>query len=788
MDRSQTIPITGMATLTRRKLIGGGALLIGFGLFGCKSVGGTAEYLEDMAIDPTNAASWVEVRPDNSIVMRTGNSDFGQGTIFTAYRQIVAEEMSTTVDAITTIVMGDTDRTPDGGGSYAFLGEGSPNIRKAAAYVYQALLDLGAKHLNVPRQKLVARDGTFTANGKSVTYGELVRGQELKLTIPVTPLWPMGLMISGTPPTKPVSEYTIIGKSVDNSVIASKVSGTTNWLSDFKLPEMLHARIIRPPSFGSKLKSVGTLDKNAFPNTRLVVKKNLVAVVSPDEWEAVQAASALAGEAKWTEWKGLPGNAGLNHALRKLNWTKVPAQKAGGKDDVSVSMKAAERTHKASYYLAYQKHVPIGPSMAVADVKPDGTAFVYAHVQNAQMLRRQIARMLNTSLDKVVVRSLPGPGHYGRSNGGSAGGEDEAVILSKELGQPVRVQWSRAEDVQWSTQSPAGFSDIEIGLDDSGKMVAYKADHYMPTMYENRPIGALLAGMPTEARPDQVKEGMGVGITNMMWDQWLYDGLGDYAQRAHGSAQVGEADSPLNIGLRCRSMRTPGHFQQNFPRELAISEAAMLAGKDPLQFRIDHATDKRVVGVLEKVREVSGWVPRPSPTPGASLAKSSQVRGRGVSTIFRQGSYWACVCEIAVTPSDGTIRVEKVTVVVDPGIVINPKQLKRQIEGGITMGLSQALREEVQFDEGIVTSQDWASYPIFTMADMPEIEVVLAGQPDVGVYGGGAEAANALPASAIAAAFADATGKVIRQVPLSPKRVREATSENETLSLGPLPA
>jgi CO/xanthine dehydrogenase Mo-binding subunit len=235
---------------------------------------------------------------------------------------------------------------------------------------------------------------------------------------------------------------------------------------------------------------------------------------------------------------------------------------------------------------------------------------------------------------------------------------------------------------------------------------------------------------------------------------------------------VGQKASPLAVGLRDHSMRTPGQFQQNYPRELAMSEAAALAGVDALQFRIDHATEERAIGVLKAVRDASGWDPRPSPRSDAASTGSTPVRGRGVSLMLRSGTYWACVCQIAVTPTTGAILVEKYTIAVDPGIVVNPMQLKRQVEGGAVMGIGHALFEEVTFDESGITTDDWISYPIPTMSDIPDIKVVLFNNPKVGAYGGGSEAANALAAPAIAAALHDATGKIMRRLPMKPVYVQ----------------
>ena len=765
------------ATLTRRQLMtGGGALLVGFGIAGVslskKSV--KAAGMRN-SLDPSLPGSWIEIHPDNTILIRTGKSDFGQGTTFTAYRQIVAEELSAPFEAITTVVMGDTDRTPDGSGAFDFLGRGTPNVRKAAAYTYQALLDLAAQRMAVPKSELSTKDGVVSARGKSMTYGELVKGQQLKLTIPVrgtlTDLG--GLMVTGNPPMKPVSQYTIIGKSYKNSVIASKVTARETWATDVRLPNMLHARMVHPKTLGSKLVSAGELDKTRFPNAQVIVKGNLVGVVAPTEWEAIRAAQQVASATKWTDWKGLPGNANLHKHLREASdWKATRVTKSDKtRGNVAPAIASASKKLSATYELPFMKHAPIGPTMALADARPDGTVFIYTHNQNPQALRGEIAQMLGTGIDNVVVRSFAGAGHYGRSNGGNAGAEDEAVLLSKAVGRPVRVQWMRAEDFQWSTQSPAAFSDIEIGLDPKGKMVAYQVDHYMPAMQDDRPVGAVLAGLPTMDAPNEKAAFIG-STTNEISDPWIYDGVAILAERGHGTYQVGQKASPLAIGLRDHSMRTPGQFQQNFPREAAISEAAALAGVDAIQFRIDHAREDRAIGVLKAVREASGWETRPSPHPQSVASGPAPVRGRGVSVMLRSGTYWACVCEIAVTPSTGAIAVEKYTIAVDPGIVVNPMQLKRQVEGGAVMGISLALLEEAKFDESAIKARDWLTYPILKMADVPEIKVVLLNRPEVGAYGGGSEAANALAAPAIAAALFDATGKISRRLPLKPEYVQ----------------
>ena len=767
------------ASLSRRQFVKtGGALIVGISLAGPEILKGSPVKSAAMknSLDPTLPASWIEIHPDNTVLIRTGKSDFGQGSTFTAYRQIVAEELSVPFEAITTVIQGDTDRTPDGSGAFDFLGRGTPNIRKVAAYTYQALLDLASERLGIAKDKLSVKDGVVSGGGQSISYGEMVKDQQLKLTIPVSGdlTGIMGLTVEGNPPMKPVSEYTVIGKSFKNSVTSSKVAAKETWATDVRLPGMLHARVVHPKTLGSTLVSAGLLDKAKFPNSQVVVKGNLVGVAAPAEWEAIEAALQVAAATKWTDWKGLPGNARIYEYLREQSdWTAAPVRKSdASKGDVAPILGSSHKKLSATYQLSYMKHAPIGPTMAVADVKPDGTVHIHTHNQNPQELRGEIAMMLRTSPDHVIVHVYPGPGHYGRSNGGNAGAEDEAVILSQALGKPVRVQWMRADDMQWSTQSPASFSDVQLALDEKGRLAAYQVDHYMPAMQDDRPIGAVLAGLPTMPAPD-VHSGFVNSTVNGIADPWVYTPVPNVLERGHGTFQVGQSASPIAVGIRDHSMRTPTQFQQNFPRELAISEAAALAGADAIQFRMDHAGDERAIGVLKAVRDASGWEARPSPRPDALSSGTAPVRGRGVSLMFRNLTYWACVCEICVTPETGGIVVEKYTIAVDPGIIVNPMQLKRQVEGGAVMGISHALFEEVAFDESGITTNDWMSYPIPTMSDIPEIKVVLLNNPKVGTYGGGSEAANALAAPAIAAALHDATGKILRRLPLKPAYVQQ---------------
>ena len=334
----------------------------------------------------------------------------------------------------------------------------------------------------------------------------------------------------------------------------------------------------------------------------------------------------------------------------------------------------------------------------------------------------------------------------------------------------------RQDDMQWSTSSSTMVADIAIGLDEKGKINSYKALHIGPPMQDDRPVGAILAGTDTIGAPSPDNPSPLHGASIFIADAWVYGAVDNVSENGQGMYQLGQKESPTNIGIRDHSMRTPIQYQQNFPRETAMSEAAALAGMDAIDFRLAHTTEPRFKAILTRLKDEANWETRPSPSPQASSTGEQVVRGRGVSIMLRDNGYWACAANIAVVPSSGEVKVEKMTLVSDTGIVVNPLQLRRQAEAGCIMGVSQALHEEVSFDNSKITSQDWYSYPILKMSEVPEIKVVIAPDATAEIYGQGSESANALASSAIAGAFFDATGKPIRRIPLKPAYVKAALS------------
>ena len=762
-EASVDFPLT--TAITRRGFVKmGGALFV--------SLAVPAEFSalaaeNNSSLDPSQLASWLEIRSDNTILVRTGRTETGTG-MSGYYAQAVAEELRVRPETIS-LLMGDTDKTPDGGYSAGFL-SGMNNLRKVAAYTYQALLDLAAKQMGVPISGLTVTDGSVSGGGKSISYGQLVARQHLDLKISVTGEFAKaapgkwvgvdglgGLTVTGDPSMKPLNQCKVIGRSFPVPGIPDKVTGKTQWSCDVTLPGMLHARMIRPGTLGSTLISVGAVDKKQFPTAEIVKKGNLVAVVSPDEWEAIRASRAVAAETKWTDWAGLPGSENVTKTLRSYKWN-MPPESRGKSADVTTALAKAAKTISASYEQPYVRHAPIGPFVAVADVRSDGSVTVWTHSAQSQGLRARIAYMLGTTPQQVVVRWLDHSGQYGRTTFGGDGAESDAVILSQLTGKPVRVQWTSQEDMMWSSVSPAWVADIRAGLDPSGRVVALHSLFYSPHMFDPRPIGALLAGMPCSA-----SEPGGWVAT-----EWVYDKIQNRLEDTYGMPNLGAETA--SGGLRGNIMRTPGQRQQNFVLEGLINEAAAAANADPIQFRLDHTTDERLINILKATAKAAGWEPRPSPHSRARKTGSTPVNGRGVCVMLRENAYWVGIAEITVVPDTGAIQVTKFTIGGEPGKIINPRQFGLCMKSGVVMGLSEALKEEVTFDKSKVTSTNWDRYKILTMEEMPEIKIVPLSRDDKD-FGGGSEGANAVCPPAVTAAFFDATGVQARRIPLPPAYV-----------------
>ena len=586
-----------------------------------------------------------------------------------------------------------------------------------------------------------------------MSYAELVNGQHLDLEIPVRGSLPAidpndpigiagfsGLNVAGDPPLKPIAQYRVVGESFERPGIRDIVMGNAQYGGDITVLGMLHARLVRPATLGSTLVSAGSLDREKFPSADVVVRGNLVAVVSPDEWEAAQGARAVAASTRWTSWEELPPSETVIKALHSADWTSVGTR--GDAAETDAAFGSAEQVLSTTYEQPYVRHAPIGAFVAVADAKADGSITIWSQSSQSQGARANIANTMGVPVDKVTIRWAQGPGQYGRTTYGGDSAMADAAILSKSVGKPVRVQWTLADDLAWSSVSPAWYANVQAGLDGSGNMVAVKSDWYSPHENDARMLGAILAGLPTLTT--------GVSYTyGAIHNAWPYDKVPAFEQ-AFSTENVG--NDSAGGGLRGNIMRTPLQRQQNTALEGLVTEAAAAAGADPIEFRIRHTTNEALIGILRDTADAAGWQSRPSPNAVARRTGAAPVNGRGVGVIIRSGAPWVAI--------------------VDVGKVMNPRHLKSMLQGGAVMGIGEALFEEVTFDASKVTSTDWNRYRIPRMGDAPEIKAVFASRDDRGINGGG-EAANAVTPTAIMAAFFDATGVMPRHIPLTSAYVRD---------------
>jgi CO/xanthine dehydrogenase Mo-binding subunit len=729
-------------TTRREFLVGTGALIVGFSLSRSTAALGQAS-AKPVAIDQVD--SFLSVGADGTVTVFTGKVDLGTG-IRTALRQIAAEELDVRFDQIR-LVEGDTAVTPDQGPTWGSLSiqVGGVQIRQAAATARKALVEMASKRLGAPVGDLEVRYGIVRIKAdptKSLAYGELIGDRRLDLKV------------DKSAPLKDPSAYTIVGKSVPRVDIPAKVTGEFTYMQDFRVPGMLHARVIHPPAIGAELRDVDESSVKDVKTLKRVVRiKNFLAVVAGTEWDAVRAAEKL--RANWSSWAGLPEMAKIYDYVRATPIAKDEEPLKVG--DAPTALAGAARKLAATYEFAIHTHGSIGPSCAVADVR-DGTVTIWSASQAGHFLRKQVGELLGMPESAVRVIYLDGAGCYGRN-----GHEDaacDAALLSRELGQPVRVQWMRHDEHGWDPKGPPTVVDVRGGLDAAGNVVAWQSEFWIPkteiTAWPTT-IAATLAGFPHKPaiNPGNVHQ----------------NAVPPYAfANAHVVAHRLESTP-----FRPSWIRTPGRMQNTYANECFMDELAAAAGVDPIEFRLRYLKDPRGVEVLNAAAERAKWKRRASPRPGATASMSGV--GRGVSYVRYENvrTYVAAIAEVEASRRSGEVRVRRIVVAHDCGQIVNPDGLRNQIEGNVIQTLSRTLKEELTWDRSRVTSVDWASYPILRFPDVPEIDIVLLDRPKDVPWGAGEPAAAVVP-SAVANAIFDAIGVRVRRIPFTPERMRAAST------------
>ena len=728
--------------VSRRAVLKGGAITVGFALAGIPSrVRTQTTAVAKRVLDSKEVDAFLSVNGDGTVTLFCGKVDLGQG-LRIAMPQIAAEELGIDVDKIT-FIEGDTALTPDQGRTSGSNGiqVGGVQIRQAAATARKALVELAAQRLNAKAEDLEAAGGMVRpkSGGAGMSFAELIAGKQFDLKLdPKAPL-------------KDPASYTIVGKPLRRPDVPAKCFGTHLYMQDFAVPNMLHARVIRAAAVGAKLVSVDESSVKDIPGAKIVRVKDLLAVVADDEWNAVRASRAL--RAQWSEGSGLPSQNGLVESLR--NEPGIVDETLVNKGSPAAQRPDGAKALTATYYWPMQSHASIGPSCAVADVNNE-SATVWTASQGTHGNQTTFAKFLGLPKEKVRMIYLEGSGCYGMN--GHEDAAADAAILSRATGRPVRVQWSREDELGWDPKGPPQLLSISGAVSADGRILDWRTEMWIPKTTRGLPNIPLLA--PEAAGLEHVP-GLNTGLISQNGDP-------PYSAESIQVIAHWLKDAPL----RPAPIRSPGKPANCFAVESFVDELAAAAGIDPVEFRLRGLKDPRAIEVIKRTAAMMKWQPQ-----AYQIASTNDAiaRGRGIAYIRykHSESYVGMGMEVAVERASGRITVERVVCAHDCGLIINPDGVRAQIEGSILQTISRVLMEEVMFDRSRVLSVDWASYPILRFPGVPKIDIELINRPTEKPVGAG-EAACTTVGPALANAVYNATGARLRTVPFTPERVKLA--------------
>jgi nicotinate dehydrogenase subunit B len=735
-------------TIDRRSVLaGGGALIVSFSLSNAFAEEGTP----DAATVPKPPGSlketpfldsWIRIDADDKITAFTGKAELGQG-FKTAFQQIAAEQLDVPFASLT-VVTADTQRTANEGytaGSHSTQDSGTA-ILNAAAQVRSLLIAEAARRMNVPEENLRTENGAvIAADGQRLGYGDLVSGSLLHVEAqPISKL-------------KDPATFKIMGQPLPRVDIPKKVTGGAAYVQDMRLPGMVHARVVRPPSYGAELIEVDATEVEKLPGVVKIIRSgNFLAVAAKKEFQAVTAMRALSATAKWKETASLPNQDDLAHVISSLpSRDSVIFQQS---DPSAVGQKTLE----ATFTRPYQSHGSIGPSCAVAQ-SIDGVTTVWTHTQGVYPDRQGIAQMLRVPPTNVHLIHTEGSGCYGH-NGADDAAADAALIARELPGTPVRVQWMREQEHSWEPYGPAMVTKLKASLDDNGGIADWNFEVWSNT-HSMRPGGAgcMLAAQhmdpPFAVPPPQPLP--------------LPEGGGDRNAipiYKFPNAHIVHHFLP-DMPLRISAMRGLGAYHNVFSIESFMDELALAAGADPVEFRLKHLQDPRGRDVVMKAAEGFGW-------KKGQNAPRDHGYGFAFARYKNLAAYCAIATEIEINSETGQPRLVRAVAAVDSGQMVNPDGITNQIEGAIIQSMSWTLFESVTFDNRRITSIDWQTYPIARFNSVPDsIEVHIINRPGMPFLGSG-ETGQGPAAASIANAIAMLTGKRLRNLPLTRKRIKDA--------------
>jgi CO/xanthine dehydrogenase Mo-binding subunit len=733
-------------SVSRRSVLRAGALTVAFAL-GSRAFGRSAAARPQLDGSLKSAPwlnAWIRVDHTGRITVFTGKAELGQG-IRTALTQVAAEELDVSPHGIE-LITADTRRTPDEGltaGSHSMQDSGTA-IRNAAANVRMLLIQAAAVAWRADTDAIATtgQGEVSHRDGRRMSYGDLATTFSLQVEA-----------IADVPLRDP-ARFRTMGTSMSRVDLPAKLTGGPAFLNDLRPIGMLHARVVRGPSEGTRLRSLEVVAVIARPGVVKVIQAGtFTAVVAEQEWTAITAmrdlqrgpfvrsAPTLAGGDLFATFKSLPAQDILVLDTRD---------------------EAAEAVHtiKARYSRPWLSHGSIGPSSAIAHFDRD-LMTVWTHSQGIFQLRRVIAELLCLPPEQVHVIHAEGAGCYGQ-NGADDVAADAAFIARALPGRPIRLQWMREQEFGWEPLGPPMATELEAALDANQRIVSWRHEIWS-NRHNNRPqqAGAVWIGgeltppfRPQQGAPIPMPEGDGDRNSNPLYTLPNVHVVFHYLP-----------DMPVRVS----ALRSLGAHVNVFSIESMMDELAKAGALDPLALRLSHMRDPRAAAVMQAAADGFGWSKR-------VVGDGCRGCGMGFARYKNSGAYCSVVMKIELDRDSGHIAVRRVAAAVDAGLAVNPDGIRNQIEGGIIQALSWTSCEAVTFDADGRTSIDWNSYPILRFSHAPDsIEVHIVDRPNL-PFLGVAEAAQGPAAAALGNAFADATGIRMRDMPLSPVRVRAAIS------------